>query len=413
MLDKYTASILVSMLKMLMPGHSLYSQVPISVCDETCQNVPLCNNPADWRCVNPIFDKDLYEKYLEEFTDEEAKIRSFTRPETFEEGFVRYAIIATAAAEISEKTTRHLCKKQCDIANSDAYGLCSSQTEDILKQCHDDAQNQSSVCHNQCVTDAPWLWSRKESIYMNLTAAKEESGFRADVHGGTGPAGKGDCKWAYEDGRPAPPWSKNAHRIPGSCKSVCLGQINIGTGAIMPWGWTADDLIGVDLASTERCFTVITKIMSLSKNQCIHTQGNKEIAKATFAAYGSGSSCAVKQKKTIVVDGIKQEQYAYQVKDNKKLKVVWSLVPPDNAINKEPLEALWPAKRANIFYTYFFQENKIALEHNVEELLNDERIINAFNKLKETTEATPYMIPIKPKNNVTSPYQQAISRLIQ
>jgi len=413
MLDKYAASILASMLKMLMPGHSMFSQVPISICDEACQNTTLCVNPSDWRCVKPIYDKDLYEKYLEELKDgNEAKIRSFTRPETFEEGFVRYAIIATAAAEVSEKTTRHLCKKQCDIASSNAYGLCSSQAEDV-KQCRDDTQNQSAACHNQCVTDAPWLWTRKESVYMAITAAEEESGFRADVHGGTGPAGKGDCKWEHEDGTPAPAWSKNAHRVPGSCKSVCLGQINIGTGTVSPWGWTADDLIGVDLASTERCFTVITKTMSLSKNQCVHTQGNKDIAKATFAAYGSGSSCTIRQKKTVKIDGVKQEQYAYQVKDNGKLKVVWSLVPPDNAVSKDPLEESWPAKRANIFNTYFFHENKIVLEPNVEELLKDERIINAFNKLKEAKEATPYMIPIKPKSNVTSPYQQAISRLIQ
>jgi len=414
MLSKYTASILASMLKMLMPGHSLYSQVPISTCDEACQSTPLCDNKADWRCVKPLFDKDLYEKYSDELKDDkEAILRSFTRPETFEEGLVRYAIIATAAGEVSEKTNRNLCKKQCDNAKYNAYGLCSSQTDNALKQCNDDTDNQSNACHNQCITDTPWLWSRKESIYMALTAAEEESGFRADVHGGTGSAGKGDCKWAHEDGLPAPAWSKNAHRVPGSCKSVCLGQINIGAGTVMPWGWTADDLIGVDLGSTERCFTVITKVMSLSKNQCIHTQGNKDIAKATFAAYGSGSSCVIRQKKSVTIDGVKQEQYAYQIKDNGKLQIVWSLVPPDNAVSKDPLEKSWPAKRASIFSTYFFNENKIALEPNVEELFNDERIINAYNKLKEAKGATPYMIPIKPKNNVTSPYQQAISRLIQ
>jgi hypothetical protein len=402
------------MLKMLMPGHSMFSQVPISICDESCQTKTLCDNPADWRCKKPLYDKDLYEKYLHELGDEkEATLRSFTRPETFEEGVVRYSIIATAAAEVSEQMTRHLCKKRCDIASSNAYGLCSDVKIEDTKQCQDDTENQSNVCYNQCVIDSPWLWTRKEIAYMGLTVLKEESGFRADVHGGTGPAGKGDCKWAYENGAPAPAWAKNAHRVPGTCKSVCLGQINIGEGTIMPWGWTADDLIGVDLASTKRCFSAVTKIMSLSKNQCLRSQGNKDIAKATFAAYGSGSSCTIRQKKTVLVHQTKQEQYAFQIKENGSLKVVWSLVPPDNSVSKEPLEEYWPTKRANIFNTFFAQENKIDLESNIKDLLEDERIIDAFSKLKEARNATPYMMPIKPKNNATSPYQLAIYGLMQ
>jgi len=327
-----TVSILASMLNVTPPGGSMYSYVPLKYCDETCQTTPLCDNKANWRCQKPKFRRELYEEFLTEFqkymplkeAQEEARFRSYTRPETKEEGFARYLMIARAISSVSENSTRHLCKQTCT-------------DEDTLE-----------TCHKECNSSAPWIWKRTELAYMMMTIASQESGFRADVHGGIG-MGRGDCAWKYPDGRPAAPGATGARRDSSTCKSVCLGQINVGSGTTSE-GWTADDLVGLDYESTKRCMTVTARILAQSRMLC--TRWNKtggNWAKATFAAYGSGSSCTISSYKYSKVDGKRVKQYAYRTPNG----IVWDVVPPDDALSRKPVENPWPAKRAAIYVRYY------------------------------------------------------------
>lgn len=79
-----------------------------------------------------------------------------------------------------------------------------------------------------------------------LTSLYHESGFREDIHSGKGPASRGDCKWTGK--------GKKRKRVPGSCRSHCLGQLN---------GRKYSKLPGVDKASTTRC---LRKSIELTNN---------------------------------------------------------------------------------------------------------------------------------------------------
>lgn len=363
-MDNFVEIILATLISIVSPGQSIYSQVAIDYCDEICQETPLCANPHDWRCKPPKFNKAIYDKKLEEYSPKEAKARSYTRPETYDEGIVRYAIIAQAISDVSESSTLNLCKQKCT----------------------------DEQCHKDCMRTALWKGSRKELAFMIATVASQESGFRADVHGGTGSAGRGDCKYQYPDGTPAQPFAKGAIPIAGTCKSVCLGQINIGNGTTSQ-GWKAADLVGIDLESTKRCFTVVAQNLSRSRSYC-NRLGGKDWAKGTFAAYGSGSSCTISQKRQVLINGIRTTQYAYKVKgDDGKIKIVWGVVPPDNAISKSPAEAVWPAERSRIFWDQMTHTK--TLQDKTKMLLSDENAEKIHSALFNSSKAVLWPKEIK------------------
>lgn len=348
-MDKFVEMIFAAIISIVAPGQSIYSQVSIDYCDEICQVKPLCNNDSDWKCKPPKFNNSIYTKKLEAYSPKEAKARSYTRPETYEEGIVRYSIIAQAISDVSENYALNSCKQKCE----------------------------NEQCHQNCMKSALWKGSRKELALMIATVASQESGFRADVHGGTGSAGRGDCKYQYADGTPAQPFAKGASPIPGTCKSVCLGQINIGNGTTAQ-GWKAADLVGVDLESTKRCFTVVAQNLARSRAYCNRLSGG-DWAKGTFAAYGSGSSCTISQKRQISISGIRTTQYAYKVKEDGKIKIVWGVVPPDNAISKSPAEAAWPSVRSKIFWDQMTHTKSLSDKNK--SLLSDENAEKIYSAL--------------------------------
>lgn len=94
--------------------------------------------------------------------------------------------------------------------------------------------------------------------------AYHESGFRRDVHSGVGTAARGDCRWTERGGR----WE----RVPGSCRSHCLAQIQLGVGRTKE-GWTGEDLTGDSPEATERCLRVAARYIGNAIWSCRNIGG--------------------------------------------------------------------------------------------------------------------------------------------
>lgn len=381
-MTQFAQYILAMMLALISPGQSTYSRVALQSCDAQCQKTPLCANKHSWFCKPPVFDQQLYNNAFQmlksqglsdKAANEAAKLKSFTRPETYEEGLARYVVIAQAIADVSEENTRHICNERC--------------------------KNKSSVaCHQSCTKTSPWLWSRADLALAIATVTNQESGYRADVHGGVGTMGRGDCRWRFSNGKPASPYAKGAAPVSGSCRSVCLGQINLGKGTT-PGGFKAGDLVGVDYGSTKRCLTVVARYLSRSRLYCTRWKKPSNWARATFTSYGTGATCVAYKKRTKRINGKAVAQYAYKVKkDNGKISIEWGSVPPDNAVSKTPLLATWANKRAGIFSSYLqlYRRKKLVLTPKVQTKLTDNRVHTLVEKLMQSPTAITWMVPISP-----------------
>jgi len=269
--------ILGIMLQLVPPGQSIYSQVPIPHCDVQCQQTPLCANAQSFRCSKPRFDRQLYARHMADlqqqglsFSEAQDRARplSYTRPETYEEGLVRYQIIAEAIVDVSGKMTHKICLDAC--------------------------QGEQKACEEPCSRAAPWPKTRKQLALLMVTVTRAESGWRSDVHSGFGQAARGDCDYVDAQGKPALPWTPGARMVAGSCKSVCIGQINTGAHGVHV---KPDALAGIDYASTQRCLTMTAKTLARSYRYCTSPvmPWPKDWAGATLSAYGSGSSCSHKK----------------------------------------------------------------------------------------------------------------------
>ena len=399
--SKLTPFILATLIKFSAPGNSMYSQVPMGNCDETCQATLLCENAKSPSC-KPKFSQDLYDQYYSEFISQEitpelaaeqAKPLSFTRKETYEEGLARYAIIAESLAIVSQNASRRICNSTCNELASDGRTGCDGSADSFKNQCHEYMDSMEKECHNDCTADSPWLWSRKELAYMVATVIGGESGMRADVHGGTGKFGRGDCQW-QKNGRRVAAWTTGAYPIKDTCTSFGLAQHRVVKGAkgkLRHFDWTGEQLLGVDMQSTIRSLTVASKDMSMAKNYCLKMSraDRKDMPKLTFAAYGSGNSCIVRRKKMVTVDGKKERHYAYQMPDG----IEWGLVPPDNAVSKTPLEHLRPAQRSKIFWDNYSHPK--SLNQRAKLGLKDPKVIKAFETLRDSKQQIFWMTPIE------------------
>jgi len=114
-----------------------------------------------------------------------------------------------------------------------------------------------------------------------LAFVHAESGMRADVHSGIGHAAAGDCDWRGEPGK--------RERVPGSCRSWCLTQIQVGPmrSNATVHGHTAKELVGLDLAATVRCLDVATSIIDRAYQYCAH-RGPRPLAACIVSHYAGG-----------------------------------------------------------------------------------------------------------------------------
>jgi len=103
-----------------------------------------------------------------------------------------------------------------------------------------------------------------------------ESHFREEVHSGKI---KGDCQWT--GGAPG-----KGERIPGTCRSSCLGQILLAPGQLTPRPdrFKAEDLVGTDLAATRRCARVSLLLLDRVRKRCGGPE--KALPRCVFGAYG-------------------------------------------------------------------------------------------------------------------------------
>ena len=102
-----------------------------------------------------------------------------------------------------------------------------------------------------------------------------ESTFDRRVHSGQI---KGDCRWT--GGKIG-----KGTRIPGTCRSSCLGQILLmkGQRTPKPDRFRAKDLVGVDLAATRRCARVSVLVLERARKAC---GGKYARPSCIFAHYG-------------------------------------------------------------------------------------------------------------------------------
>lgn len=289
--------LVLSLVNSVSPGKSMYSRVEIPYCNEICQESPLCDNLHDWRCKRPIFEKWLYNQNLSNMIEEqkntkqwnsyedlerEARFQSYTRPETYEEAVERYVIIAKAIYDAS---------RELSIMSADQQLIQFCKNEAKLK-------NNPTECQ-KLKLNRPWRWSPDHLMWMMATVAKYESGFRRDVHSGKGNAALGDCEWKYNKDHPragqrAPAGSKGSYRVPGTCRSACLSQINLGTGRTSN-GWSIDDLVGIDYDSTKRCFITAGRYLATHRLRCTRSAQVTDWVMATFTGYGTGWACRINQ----------------------------------------------------------------------------------------------------------------------
>jgi hypothetical protein len=247
-----------------------------------------------------VFEQKAAEFEAQGMTRKEAEVKakplSYSRTESKEEGLVRYAVIAEAVSDTSRNMNYHMCAKQCVQMKKEAKKCkplaCREPVCEPDPVCPD--EKAIEACYKSCRKTSPWRWRRMEAIYSVLTIFSKESGFRADVHGGTGSHGLGDCAWKYPDthptkgGKRAAAWAKGANPVKKTCRSFCMGQINLGPKGKTRRGLSGADLVGIDLASTARCVEQTLRELSRSRLTC---RKHEDWAGAMFSAYGTGWSC--------------------------------------------------------------------------------------------------------------------------
>ncbi len=116
------------------------------------------------------------------------------------------------------------------------------------------------------------------------TVMSYESSLRRDVHEGRS---RGDCDYTTVAG--------TRTVIAGSCRSHCLGQVMVRRGQRTSRGYTSDELVGLDRASTARCVQTVIDRLSGANNACVaqHAGGRAAYPACTMGVYGGVASWAM------------------------------------------------------------------------------------------------------------------------
>lgn len=273
MLTKSAQMILAAMLSLTPPGKSVYSRTTIQICDAECQTRRVCED-SSMLCDRPKFDQDVFAIFVKKslgINSDEMRLHSFTRTENYEEGLLRYGIITEAIRQVSSEL---------------AWGNSS-------KSCQDSCKNFANYDQCKlCISSHPWTGTSAQLALALVVVLHEESGYRKDVHTGVGIHSRGDCEWRdTTTHRPAVAFAKGAAPVAGSCRSVCLGQINIGTG--VKFGYKAEDLVGEDFDSTKRCVIASAKTLANARKTCSGALSDYQgdWAQGMFGVYGTGDRC--------------------------------------------------------------------------------------------------------------------------
>jgi hypothetical protein len=225
-------SLLAAMIGLAQPGLSPYSVVPVP----TCGDNPL--KPACTETPKPTWSP-LY--------------GSFVRQETRDEALKRYLDIAKSIQKVADDSTK-------------------PTTVDGAEQ------------------PAIWPWSAEDMARGLATIAFHESGYRRDVQTGVGKSALGDCGYWNAKGQKVGAEEARATAAQYICRSVCLVQVNTGGLNGTRYGMTGKDLVGLDRAAIEKCFSAGARAFSNARGRCATTKTD-DWFKKTIASYGTGKAC--------------------------------------------------------------------------------------------------------------------------
>lgn len=228
-------SLLAGIIGLAQPGLSPYSVVPQAACGD---------NPLKAACdatgwpSKPVWSP-LYS--------------AFVRQETRDEALKRYLDIARSIEKVAEDATK-------------------PTTADDVEQ------------------PAMWPWAAEDMARALATIAFHESGYRRDVQTGIGKSALGDCGYWNGKGQKVGAEEARATNAQYLCRSVCLVQINTGGLTGTRYGLTGKELVGLDRASIEKCFSAGARAFANARGRCAATKTD-DWFKKTIASYGTGKAC--------------------------------------------------------------------------------------------------------------------------
>ena len=228
-------SLLAGIIGLAQPGLSPYSVVPQAACGD---------NPLKAACdttgwpQKPVWSP-LY--------------GAFVRQETKEEALKRYLDIARSIEKVADEATK------------------PTKVDDVEQP-------------------AMWPWAAEDMARALATIAFHESGFRRDVQTGIGKSALGDCGYWNAKGVKVGAEEARATNAQYLCRSVCLVQINTGGLQGTRYGLTGKELVGLDRASIEKCFSAGARAFANARGRCAATKTD-DWFKKTIASYGTGKAC--------------------------------------------------------------------------------------------------------------------------
>lgn len=209
-----------------------------------------------------------------------------------------YSVVAAPAC--GENPLKPACDLQPKPAWSPLYGAFVRQEsrDEALVRFHDIARSIEKVAQEATkpskVDDveqpAMWPWSAEDLARALATIAYHESGYRRDVQTGIGKSALGDCGYWGAKGQKVGAEEARATGAQYLCRSVCLVQINTGGLAGTRYGMTGKDLVGLDRAAIEKCFTAGARAFSNARGRCAQERSADWFTKA-IASYGTGKAC--------------------------------------------------------------------------------------------------------------------------
>jgi hypothetical protein len=228
-------AILAGMIGLAQPGLSPYSVVPQPACGDNPVK-PACETAS--LTIKPVWSP-LY--------------AAFVRQETRDESLQRYLDIAKSIQKVAE---------------------------DATKPTSVDGAEQAAM----------WPWAVEDMARALATIAFHESGYRRDVQTGIGKSALGDCGYWNAKGQKVGAEEARATSAQYICRSVCLVQVNTGGLTGTRYGLTGKELVGLDRASIEKCFSAGARAFANARARCAATQTD-DWFKKTIASYGTGKAC--------------------------------------------------------------------------------------------------------------------------
>lgn len=228
-------ALLAGMISLAQPGLSPYSVVAQSGCGDSPMK-PTCAAMAP--ATKPVWSP-LYS--------------SFVRQENRDEALKRYLDIAKSIEKVAEEATK-------------------TTMVDGAEQ------------------PAMWPWTAEDMARALATIAFHESGYRRDVQTGVGKSALGDCGYWNAKGVKVGAEEARATSAQYLCRSVCLVQVNTGGLTGTRYGLTGKEMVGLDRASIEKCFSAGARAFANARTRCAATQ-TADWFKKTIASYGTGKAC--------------------------------------------------------------------------------------------------------------------------